>query len=78
MDFGFLENEDITVEEIRENMTTVVNAVSELESTVETLQNENEKLKETNLKLYTQITSDNDTEPKEDEEEHITLEELFE
>lgn len=77
MDFGFLENEDITVEEIRENMATVVTAVSDLENTVESLRNENEKLKETNLKLYTQITNDNDNEIKEDEE-HISLEELFE
>lgn len=79
MDFSFLENEDLTIEEARESLAPIVIEVGKLEGTIEQLNSEITKLKETNLSLYSQITKPSEENKEdEDEETEITIKDIFE
>ena len=77
IDLSFLENEEITVEEIRENMATVTNEIRNLESAFEATSNELEKVKNINISLYSKLTNNENEENEENEEEIITLNDIF-
>lgn len=83
MDFNFLTDENATVETIRENMVTIQTEVAtlekeneELKETVKSKDSEINSLKETNIKMYTKLSTNENTENKEDKKEEIEDEEI--